>query len=317
MKKKFGIVSLFFISIFFLVGSVLAGDPSDGWLWSGSESSEGSYQGMGWFNTSRVDGNQYSIKIPEVDGNVSGYAWNEHYGWIDFQPEGPYPTAPSHSVKREGNLLTGWARILSIQNGGVNSGDWNGWIKMNGSTYGVDLTIIAKNQEGTLPYQGTYAWSDELGWIDFGRMGFVETLDLTEPAENDLVICLVRSDSTLVYLSSLSRTLGLNTSEKYKVFYNNTNSCVENDITTSSLWQEQNDTLPSVDVIQVNGEGTSFREVISSDKQGTELINIGYTDPNDGTKEKGMSVSVVESNGGEGAFAPKPIETPIWKEVAP
>ncbi|NCU41301.1 MAG: hypothetical protein EOM19_01085 [Candidatus Moranbacteria bacterium] len=312
MNTKFGIASLFFVSVFFLVGSVLAEAPSGGWLWSGSESQEGSYQGMGWFNASSTDGNQYKIEIPEVDGGVSGYAWSEHYGWIDFQPEGPYPTAPSHSVQRAGKMLTGWARILSIQNEGVNSGNWNGWIKMSGSTYGVDLDIIAKNKEGTLPYQGTYAWSDELGWIDFGRMGFVGTPGSTE---KDLVVCLVKNDNSLTPLTTLSRTLALNKSEKYKVFYNNTNSCDDTDVTVSSSWKERNDEAPSVDVIQVSGGGTAFREATSSEKQGTESVDIEYNDPSDGKKEKEMFISVI--GGGGGAPAPKPVEKPIWKEVAP
>lgn len=312
MNKKFGIASLFFVSAFFLVGSVFAEAPSGGWLWSGSESSEGSYQGMGWFSASSVDGNQYSIEIPETDGDVSGYTWSEYYGWIDFQPEGPYPTAPAHSVQRTGKMLTGWARILSIQNEGVNSGNWNGWIKMSGSTYGVDLDIIAENQKGIAPYQGTYAWSDELGWIDFGRMGFVGT---PTPTEKDLVVCLVKSDTSLTPLSVLTRTLGLNESEKYKVFYNNTNSCDGTDVTTSSSWKEQNDIAPSVNVIQVSGGGTAFREVTSSEKQGAESIDIEYIDPSDGKKEKEMFVSVFGGSGG--TPAPKPVEKPIWKEVAP
>lgn len=120
---------------------------------------------MGWVDMSRVD-------IPAINGSVSGYGWSEHYGWIDF-----------NAVYREGDFLRGWAIIKSISDAGANNGGWIGMIKMGnepGDTYGVNVTKM--DGTGANP---TYAWSDELGWLDFSRVsGFdpVFKVDLTADA---------------------------------------------------------------------------------------------------------------------------------------
>jgi hypothetical protein len=65
---------------------------------------------------------------------------------------------------------------------GANSGGWSGWISLSdinsggsGAGYGVKISQMTKN--GTNP---TYAYSDELGWIDFSRSGFQSTLKICE-----------------------------------------------------------------------------------------------------------------------------------------
>jgi hypothetical protein len=30
---------------------------------------------------------------------MTGYAWSENIGWIDFAPSGPYPATPNYSGK--------------------------------------------------------------------------------------------------------------------------------------------------------------------------------------------------------------------------
>ena len=146
MKKKLFIGSgivLLILGAFFT--PLVFAENVEGWLWGGGVTSNPSgYGGMGWIsgtsnNISGDGGSLYAVDIPSGDGNVSGYAWSEHYGWIDFDPGGPYPTPPNYSVQRNGDNLEGWARILSIQNEGSNSGGWDGWIKMSGASYGVDM----------------------------------------------------------------------------------------------------------------------------------------------------------------------------------
>lgn len=142
-----------------------------GWLWGGSESVsdgaiDGNESGLGWISMS---GTTYGVTIPETDGPLSGYSWSENVGWIDFAPAGPYPTAPNYSARRTGNSLEGWARVTSIANAGANAGGWLGWVKLsgtsqNGTPYGVSI-----GAGGTL---GGYAWSDELGAIDFSKVTF-------------------------------------------------------------------------------------------------------------------------------------------------
>ncbi|MEK7164915.1 MAG: hypothetical protein AAB779_03125, partial [Patescibacteria group bacterium] len=76
---------------------------------------------------------------------MSGYGWSSNVGWVDFQPSGPYPTAPNHGAlftRTAGpatstvGTITGWAKIDSL--GG------NGWIKLgpldiSGTDYGAQI----------------------------------------------------------------------------------------------------------------------------------------------------------------------------------
>lgn len=76
---------------------------------------------------------------------MSGYGWSSNVGWVDFQPSGPYPTAPNHGAlftRTAGpatstvGTITGWAKIDSL--GG------NGWIKLGpldigGTDYGAQI----------------------------------------------------------------------------------------------------------------------------------------------------------------------------------
>lgn len=178
-----------------------------GWLWSDN---------IGWISlTCKNDNNcadtNYQVKFePFLSGKFSGYAWSFEIGWIRFDPPGPYPlTSPNHqfsaqlaSVKAT-NLkvqVQGWIRACSVfedddmcgGNGDANpdddgdgindsvldfhAGDWDGWIKMSGSTnncpnyhattpeigpYEVCLTSDYKALDG-------WAWGgDVIGWIEF------------------------------------------------------------------------------------------------------------------------------------------------------
>lgn len=117
-------------------------------------------------NNTTTPAHNYGVNIPSSNGALSGYAWSDNYGWISFN-SGDVAGCPSGvcSANRAGNALTGWARILSIRDGGANSGGWFGFISLsgtatNGSPYGVNI-------DTTTNKMGGYAWSDELGWIDF------------------------------------------------------------------------------------------------------------------------------------------------------
>jgi len=114
----------------------------------------------------------YGVNV-DGSGAFSGYAWSENIGWIKFDPEGPYPLEGS-SYSAELNLATneasGWARACagaanSDCTGGTNpdSGGWDGWINMRGTSpdYGVSWN------PGTKEFSG-FAWgSDVVGWISF------------------------------------------------------------------------------------------------------------------------------------------------------
>ena len=189
------------------------GESGSGWSWGGTEddtiggligSIDGNETGAGWISMNSLNcdsdengitdiGNypncpvglavsSYGVNIPAGDGNVTGMAWSSNLGWIDFDSSlcnsqyvaiSCVPPSGSAGVVRSGNNLNGWVRIVSIAEATVsgNSGGWEGWISMSGtaqdsSPYGV--TISGNSLSG-------YAWSDELGWVDFSRASITTT----------------------------------------------------------------------------------------------------------------------------------------------
>ena len=201
MKRKFlfGGGFLFVITVIVLVSraTVFAGTSEDtqGWLWGGSDDGAGNTTGLGWVSTNSVsDGSpvSYGLNIPGVDGPVTGYAWSENIGWIDFNPQAHCgsaytasscvaPAGGNGGVSRSSNNLVGWARIVGIatESFANNSGGWSGWISMSQSTGGGAAPYgVIINAGNTL---GGYAWSDELGWIDFNKAKIQGT--------NQLVVC--------------------------------------------------------------------------------------------------------------------------------
>jgi hypothetical protein len=165
-KKKiiltaFILVFAFGLTVFLRVDAA-ATDSVSGWLWGGSDTN------VGWIsanNTNTGGAASYGLNIPATDGNLSGYAWSENIGWISFNP-GDVVGCPSGtcSARRVGNALQGWARIVGIKTELTfgNSGGWQGWVKLSGANYGVSINTVTSALSG-------YAWSDELGWIDFSR----------------------------------------------------------------------------------------------------------------------------------------------------
>jgi hypothetical protein len=195
-----GLVLFTSFSLFLVISqNVLGATNVLGWMWGGSTDENigcsnapcpptlESATGLGWISLSSSNpeisgGEPYGITIDD-SGNIQGYAWGEHVGWIQFDPSGPYPASPNHSAQKDVlGTVTGWARILSIAEAlndtsfpptascalGGNSGCWEGWIKLsgtaqNGASYGI--TIDASNNANG------YAWSNELGWVNFADTG--------------------------------------------------------------------------------------------------------------------------------------------------
>jgi len=291
---------------------VLAQGAVQSWLWSsGVTTNPPGYEGMGWIsatsnNLSSDDGSLYAVDIPGADGSVTGYAWSEHYGWIDFQPTTmPAPDGTTTGVIRSGNFLTGWARIVAIQNAGANNGGWQGWIHMNGTGYGVDLDSIQNNADngyspGDVGYQPTHAWSDELGWIDFGMLGG------TFPNEN-LYFCIGGNK-----IGSLSRTIGLGASETITSHYGPLQDCTE-DVTAD--WTED-DTDPTTAISIAPASPANTNQVtVTGDNTGSESMAVSY-DPGTGIITKILQYSVIVG-GGPGLPSDPSGERGIWKEVTP
>ena len=209
VKKAFfslAVFSLMFLAAAAI--KVKASGNVSGWLWGGGTEvdgdispEDGTNTNLGWIsmNSANCDADDddasdgagacpamgtaipdYGVTIPASGGNVSGYAWSENLGWVSFTAADltGCPSAPC-TARKSGNNLHGWARIMSIPQAGANAGGWEGWIKTHSVagdpiTYGVTIDdsdgTFCKAGDPTTDASGhCYAWSDELGWIDFSR----------------------------------------------------------------------------------------------------------------------------------------------------
>lgn len=106
----------------------------------------------------------------QSDATLTGYAWSDNVGWIQFGglDTGSMPTGggtQAVNAQINGNNLRGWVKAIAAD--GV---AWDGWISLNGSSYGPVLT---GGQGISGPLSG-YAWdSTVMGWIDFAQTSAV------------------------------------------------------------------------------------------------------------------------------------------------
>lgn len=241
----------------------------------------------------------YGVDIPSGSGDLSGYAWSENLGWIDFgnkctigAPVGDQykaasctnPDGGTAGVSRSGNNLVGWARIVGIAQESVsgNSGGWKGWIKMNGTakngaSYGIQIDS-SSNPEKIIPCSGgiSCAWNGEndddpavstniangLGWFDFSNV--------TIEKAKTLKIC-VNSCSSGENITGIVKSIALNDPISLKACYNTSSLCNDNngDFTDSAIWNETNN--PNDAVSPQPGKG-NYKGINS----GTEQINVSY-----------------------------------------
>jgi hypothetical protein len=193
-KKAFtiGILLAIVFAVTFHQISVLAGagESARGFAWGGTSSVDGAYQGMGWISMNNISdgsGTSYGVNIPAGDGDVTGYAWsgmddtngqpNAGYGWISFREVDLAGCAPALAqARRVGNTLTGGARILSIMAAmavpGGNAGGYDGCIDLSG------ITIAGNALSG-------YAWSSDLGWIDFSGVSLTFLPQCSDGIDNE------------------------------------------------------------------------------------------------------------------------------------
>jgi hypothetical protein len=172
-RKKISLAAaaIFIFGLFLFLTSIKTfadtSSTGSGWLWGGTDDGAGNTTGLGWIslnNTNTSGATSYGVNIPSSGGSLSGYAWSENVGWINFS-----------GASRSGNTIIGSATIQGIADEAAagNSGGWQGQISLSGtaqdgSPYGVSIdTTKTPNQ------LSGYGWSDELGWIDFSRASIV------------------------------------------------------------------------------------------------------------------------------------------------
>lgn len=163
--------------IFFITApsSVDAGDQHNisGWAWSGDVNNGGA----GWisFNSENdpTTSANYGVNV-DAEGDFSGYAWSDVIGWINFN-NNDCGSAPA--LDFDTGDVTGWAKAMLDYTGGGSdysfANGWNGCIELSGTNHetGVTdgsggVTYIPEDQK----FVG-YAWSDDIGWIDFAPEG--------------------------------------------------------------------------------------------------------------------------------------------------
>jgi len=246
--KKLSLIVLVISAVLglaFFVSKTQAGTGENGlgWLWGGSDDGGAPLNntGIGWVSMNNTTGggaNSYGVNIPATDGAVTGYAWSENVGWISFNSADIAGCPDGNCVaQRSGNNLTGWARIVGIETelAAGNSGGWQGWIKLNGTGYGVDITKM----DGT-GNNKTYAWSDELGWIDFSKASLNVTYSLK--------ICYDCTNSSS-RLGSLALIKGSSYNAKACKVVSTEATCNGTDLTSAAgiSWTSDNNTNVSVD----------------------------------------------------------------------
>lgn len=218
MKKKtkillltLGLFIILFISFYFIFSKeqfrksvsveieeapILAGalDNLSGWAWSDN---------IGWisFNSSDCDTNNNGYRdaglcqgddfsTPSFDygvnvnpgGIMSGYAWSDNIGWIDFNPNGPYPGTPNQGGRLDKNTgwVSGWARTEAGKS--PEAGGWDGWMQLDLPDFPSQGVFAGpKNLTGECNWGG-WVWGGDLdddgnslslegdevvGWIDF------------------------------------------------------------------------------------------------------------------------------------------------------
>ena len=114
-----------------------------GWAWGAPDTSgNGAFEpgdgGIGWISFNCADrevdtgktcldasnpGFDQAVNLVDYGVNVdpggimSGYAWSDNIGWIDFSPGGPYPEPPNHGARLDTTTgqVTGWAKALPVR----------------------------------------------------------------------------------------------------------------------------------------------------------------------------------------------------------
>ena len=119
---------------------------------------------IGWVdlncaNTNSCGVHNFGLAVAQ-NGDISGYAWSDNIGWISAN-DSDLNGCPSGACKARlsGGNLQGWLKVLA--GGTSQSGGWDGWISLKGSSPSYGPTLSNGNFSG-------YAWGDtNVGWVDF------------------------------------------------------------------------------------------------------------------------------------------------------
>lgn len=275
------------VVIFVVLGGALRVDASidanglldgRGWLWGGSDTPN-TPATFGWSGASNASSGgtvTYGMKFPTGDGNVTGYAWNENYGWISFNGPDLSGCAPVlEQAKVVGSALSGGARILSVRDGGTNAGGWSGCISLSGAGYGVTINPDGSTLSG-------YGWNGEnimsngvvegLGWIDFSNARI----------------------SGILKICPSNLTMSQGASHVLKLYYDRSKNCLElpsNIQPVSATSWSVNNTVVSLDAL--SGKTTTVSAAITKNSNDdTSTVTAKYI-PYPGDAEETATAEVI------------------------
>ncbi|MBP5993498.1 MAG: hypothetical protein KA731_01180 [Candidatus Moranbacteria bacterium] len=281
--KKLLMMTLLLVAGFVVgVQVIKAGNSQNtiGWLWGGMNATSGGNTSLGWVSMNSrdcdADGNgtvdvagcpagaipDYGVNVPLSDGAVRGYGWSENYGWLSFNAAdvAGCPVGGC-SAQRVGNALTGWARVLSIRDAAANSGGWSGYVSLDSGTTGsgvpYGVTVAGNIISG-------YAWSDELGWIDFGRARI-------QPG-NSLKICRDSCNSGILRGSQSaagSNTMGTGAVESLVACWNSDVACGMAGASVPATWAESGSAA-------VGLSGPDTLKTVTANAVGSESVTATY-----------------------------------------
>ncbi|MDQ5954510.1 MAG: hypothetical protein QG583_438 [Patescibacteria group bacterium] len=181
------VIVLAFVAIYSTSVKSSSTDNLSGYMWSADNWSDVNGNGVqdsgeimtppggaGWISVNCLSGgncagNDYGVTL-ETDGDLVGYAWSPHFGWLQFGGLSGFPigsgTVSENAKVLPNGDLTGWARFCAgaannstcsgnpAQND-TSTGGWDGWVSLKGTGYGVHLTIDPETSAGE--FDG-YAW---------------------------------------------------------------------------------------------------------------------------------------------------------------
>lgn len=292
-----------------LVGGLVAGvqviqagtlQNTIGWLWGGTDATGGGTAGPGWMSLNSRDCDpdasgtvdaaevaarpgcpglgitNYGVNIP-ASGVISGYGWSEHYGWVSFNAGdvAGCPVQGACDARRVGNALVGWARVLAIRDAGANAGGWTGFVSLDSGTTGSAVPYGVTISGSTL---SGYAWSDELGWIDFSGATISPASVLTI-CQNSCGSGVLRGDPTKIG----SSTMGLGSTENLVACFGPDVACGDGaSVPVSAVWYENTGNA----TVSLAASGTT--EVVTANAVGSEQISASY-----GGQAASLNVGVV------------------------
>lgn len=184
IKKRHAVLLALCIAIvsstFFFSGGVTknveaAGGMITGWAWEGEGAGDGDAndddvidEGVGWVSLHcstdpagcSTGAGSWGLAVDD-DGNISGYAYSEHLGWISAESADVTgcPVSPCAPSIEESGSFSGWLKALSA------TGGWDGWISLRDTNTGdaFDYGVVVSGPDVT-----GYAWGGTVvGWLAF------------------------------------------------------------------------------------------------------------------------------------------------------